>query len=89
MKRICASDVWFFLVRLFRVPRVTEPAGRYLEFTYTDVTANQAAFTTLAQISGTPAAGWNEITVTNTNAYRYLRFGLKKASAPVAVTMPR
>jgi hypothetical protein len=41
MKRNRPSDGWFFLARLFRLTRVTEPAGRSLEFTYTNVTADQ------------------------------------------------
>jgi len=37
-------------------------------------TSSSSGFVDLATISGTPAEAWNELTVTNTNTYRYLRY---------------
>src|SRR5690606_30498775 len=51
-----------------RLTRVTEPAGRYLEISYTTVQSNNNAFSTIASIgSSAPADAWNEINVTDTN----------------------
>ena len=65
-----------------RLIQVTEPAGRYLQISYQDIDVAQTAFqnpqvnfTTLAQVNGTPAGSqWTELTVTDPNAYRYLRY---------------
>jgi len=56
-----------------RLSKITEPGGRYLQVNYQNVPYNTEKFTTLAKASA-PGAGWNNYTVTDTNAYRYVLF---------------
>ena len=57
-----------------QVTKVTEPAGRFFQISYTVVTGNKLSPTTLATVSAAPAAGaWMELPVTNTTAVRYVR----------------
>jgi RHS repeat-associated protein len=58
-----------------RLVLVTEPGGRWLRITYTAVTVNTSQFGLLANTMTNPPKGrWTEVTVTNPQAYRYLRY---------------
>jgi RHS repeat-associated protein len=69
-----------------RLQRVTEPAGRYLELNYATLPINKVDFANLATINSTPVAGqWVELNVTNTTAWRYLRYyGYKGSYSAIA-----
>ena len=57
------------------VTRVTEPGGRYLQINYTALSVNKVNFTTLATITVQPPPDqYSTVTVTDTHAYRYLRY---------------
>ncbi len=53
---------------------VSEPGGRWLRVNYQDITVNQSDFKTLATITAVPPGGWNELPVSDTTAYRFLRY---------------
>ncbi|HEY5892532.1 MAG TPA: DUF6531 domain-containing protein [Chthoniobacterales bacterium] len=58
-----------------RLVQVTEPAGRYLRITYSNIPVNQNAFTRLGTITTHPASGqWTEMAVSNPSTFRYLRY---------------
>lgn len=57
-----------------QLTRVTEPGGRYLQVAYQELPTS-VTFTNLATVSSVPPSNqWVEVTLSNTNAYRYLRF---------------
>ena len=57
------------------VTQITEPGGRYIQVNYTNVSLNKVDFTTFATVETVPPANqYTEITVTDTHAYRYLRY---------------
>ena len=64
-----------------RLALVSEPAGRWLRVTYQDVPVNQDQWTSFYAQTGTPAAGWTEVTVNNPTAFRYLRYFSTEAGA--------
>jgi RHS repeat-associated protein len=56
-----------------RLSRITEPAGRWLELTYVDK-AIQDQFKSIGTVHNPIGGQWNEITVSDTTPYRYLRY---------------
>ena len=59
-----------------RLSQVTEPAGRWLRISYADIPVNQSQFNVFGYIwwNEPPPGQWSEMLVSDTNAYRYLRY---------------
>ena len=57
------------------VAKIKDPAGNYLKLTYTSLPINEVPFTNLGTITPTPSSNqWTTITVSNTNAFRFVRY---------------
>ena len=69
-----------------RLHRVTEPGGRFLEFTYASLPYTNVKIVGLATISGVPANGtWTELATNHSSSFRYFRYkGPNNTRSPIA-----
>ncbi|MCG3146570.1 MAG: hypothetical protein PCFJNLEI_00001 [Verrucomicrobiae bacterium] len=64
-----------FTTNTTRVTQITEPAGRWLKVTYTNLPVAVLQRVNLATVSGPPPSNqWTTLTVSSTGAYRYFRY---------------
>jgi YD repeat-containing protein len=69
-----------------RLQKVTEPGGRFLEFTYASLPYTNVKIVGLATISGVPTNGtWSELTTNHSSSFRYFRYkGPNNTRSPMA-----
>jgi len=69
-----------------RLVQVTEPGGRFIQLTYSNLSTSTMKFIQFAKIAAAPVAGqYTEITLNTTTTYQYYRFrGADNSSCPIA-----